>query len=273
MSSLWAQTVEASGKTGPDYWNYFAQRLVDLAAIPPEAVILDVGTDNGNVLFKAMEKAGLEGFGAGIDIDHRGLIEGMPYLERHWPKNVIFAQMEASSLGFPSDSFSFALANFVGWDYCYEFESMKFIAPDTRLAEIRRVLKPGGQVGIGGWIEQSDIDWFIEEIRKRLPECLGSTGEDIFPYSKENAEGYQILLRSSGFRNIRVHVVKENFVLPDGDSWWRQMQHSAYEYFELISHSAKLEAFKKQVFSELEQFRTEAGIQFSKTVAFVFGTK
>lgn len=273
MTGLWAYTLRPSGQPGPDYWNYFAQQLVELADIPEGAAILDIGTDNGNVLFKAMEKAGHGGSGVGIDIDYRGLEEGLPNLRSRWSKNVIFAQMDAGSLGFPPETFPFVLANFVGWDYCYDFDRQKFIAPDRRLADIVRVLKPGGQVCVGGWIEQSDIDWFAEAIWRRLPECFESTEEDFSAYSKENIEGYQFILRSSGFENIRVHEVTETFVLPDSESWWWQMKHAARDYFGLISDSAKLECFKEQVFAELEQFRTAAGIEFNKTVAFIFGIK
>ena len=63
MENHWARCIEPSGQLAPNYWIFFAQRLADLAAIPKDAVVLDIGTYDGNVLFKAMTKAGAGGHG------------------------------------------------------------------------------------------------------------------------------------------------------------------------------------------------------------------
>jgi len=78
LEDFWARYIEPSGQPGPDYWNYFAQRLADLATIPEGAAVLDIGTYDGNVLFKAMKKAGARGCGVGIDIYGGGLKMVLP---------------------------------------------------------------------------------------------------------------------------------------------------------------------------------------------------
>jgi hypothetical protein len=70
-----------------------------------------------------------------------------------------------------------------------------------------------------------------------------------------------------------VHVETTDFVSPDADTWWRQMKQAANEYFRQISDPSMLESFKGQVFGDLQQFQYPEGIQFSKTVSFIFGTK
>jgi hypothetical protein len=77
MTEIWAKHIGSTGPPDMDYWHYFAQRLADLAKIPKNAVILDVGTFDGNVLFKAMDKAGLRSCGIGIDIDDYGFGDGI----------------------------------------------------------------------------------------------------------------------------------------------------------------------------------------------------
>ena len=273
MTDFWARYIEPSGQPGPDYWNYFAKRLADLATIPEGAAVLDIGTYDGNVLFKAMKKAGACGFGVGIDIYDGGLQDGLTELRYHRPGNVVFAQMDAASLGFLPETFHSVLANFIGWDHCFDFDRMEFTAPDRRMAEIMRVLKPGGQVGIGFWIKQCDIDWIAEASKRHLPEYVKVTGKSISSYEKENPEGYEVVLRSSGFHNISVHVETTTFVSPDAATWWRQMKHAAREYFEQVPDPDKLEHFKEQVLADLQQSRSPEGIHFSKTVSFTFGTK
>lgn len=270
MEDCWACYIEPSGQPGPDYWNYFAERLADLATIPEGAAVLDVGTFDGNVLLKAMKRTGACGCGTGIDIQDGGLSVGVTKAMECGLGNVVFAQMDAGCLGLPSGTYDTVLANFVGWDYCFDFSRMEFIAPDSRMAEISRVLKPGGQVGIGFWIEQCDIEWIADAFRRYLPKCEEATGKPITSYGKESCRGYEAILHNSGFRDISAHVETMTFVSPNSETWWRQMKQAAREYFEKMP---EIERFKEQVFTDLKEFQSPSGIHFDKTVAYAFGTK
>ncbi len=270
MEDSWARYIEPSGQPGPDYWNYFAEQLADLATIPEGAVVLDIGTYDGNVLINAMKKAGACGWGVGIDIYGGGLKDGITEAIECGLGNVVFAQMDAAYLGFLPETYDCVLANFVGWDYCFDFNRMEFTAPDSRMAEIMRVLKPGGQVGIGFWIEQFDIEWIAEAFRRYLPKCEEATHKRITSYGKENPKGYEAILRNSGFHNIGIHVETTTFVSPNTATWWKQMKQAAREYFEKMP---ELERFREQVFADLRQFQSPTGIHFDKTVGYAFGTK
>lgn len=273
MEDFWARLIEPSGQLGSDYWTFFAERLVDLATIPKDASVLDIGTYDGNVLTKAMRIMGTEGFGIGIDIYYGGLIEGLTEAMECGLGAIMLAQMDAASLGFPPEIFDSVLANFVGWDYCFDFDRMEFIAPDCRMAEIMRVLKPGGQVGIGFWIEQCDINWVADALKRYLPQCMETAEKRMLSYGIENPKGYETILQNSGFENISVHVETTTFVSPDEATWWRQMKQAACDYFEKIPDSVEMESFKEKVFADLQQFRSPIGIQFDKTVSYAFGTK
>ncbi len=86
--------------------------------------------------------------------------------QRGWKEKISFLQMDANSLGFAPETFHTVLANFVGWDDCYDFRRMEFISRDKLTLEIKRVLKTGGRVGIGSWVEQSDLDWIRSCLQK-----------------------------------------------------------------------------------------------------------
>jgi ubiquinone/menaquinone biosynthesis C-methylase UbiE len=270
LEDFWARHMEASGRLGPDYWTYFAQRLVDLAPIPEGAAVLDIGTYDGNVLLKAMKRAGARGLGIGIDVYGGGLRDGNARAIESGLENVAFARMDAACMAFPAGIYDIVLANFIGWDYCFHFNRMEFIARDSRMAEIMRVLKPGGQVGIGFWIEQCDLEWIADAFRRYLPNCEETMGKGAVPYAKENPEGYETMLRTSGFCNIAVHAETATFVSADAVTWWRQVKQTADEYFEKMP---EIDQFKEQVFGDLKQFQSPAGIRFDKTAGYVFGTK
>jgi len=270
LEEFWARFVEPSGQLGPNYWEYFAERLVQLSNMTIGSTILDLGTYDGNVLIKAMKKMKAQGYGIGADVYYGGFQDGVfESVRQGLDKSIAFVQMDANALGFHSAIFHAGLANFVGWDDCFDFGNMEFIGPNTMMSEFMRVLRPGGQVGIGSWIEQCDIDWIIEAFKKYLPKNNAA----ITCYAKENPEGQKIILQQAGFENIRVFVETTNFVSPDAETWWRQMRQAASAYFGQIPDSDILESFKQQVISDLQRFQHPERIRFSKTVLFAFGTK
>jgi ubiquinone/menaquinone biosynthesis C-methylase UbiE len=270
MEAFWARIIEPSGQPGLNYWEYFAERLAQLSNIFNSSVILDLGTYDGNVLIKAMKKMKTFGYGVGADNYFGGFKDGVAdVLAQGLDEYVAFVQTDASALGFLPETFQTVLANFIGWDDCFDFERMEFINSDLMMAEIMRVLRPGGQVGIGSWVEQSDIDWIMSAFKKYLP----GHGNNITCYSKENPEGQKVILQNSGFEDIQVYVETRNFVLPGAEIWWQQMRQAAGEYFKQVSDPDILESFKEQVLIDLEQFHYPEGIRFSKTVSFAFGSK
>lgn len=68
MSKPWSWPLGVSNPDGPDYWDYFGERLANRAGINPGDRILDVGCGSGSSLFPAGEKSGSRGYAVGIDI-------------------------------------------------------------------------------------------------------------------------------------------------------------------------------------------------------------
>ena len=68
MARIWSRPISVSDLAGPDYWDYWGVRLVEHAAIPPGAEVLDVGCGTGSSLFPAAERVGPGGYAIGIDI-------------------------------------------------------------------------------------------------------------------------------------------------------------------------------------------------------------
>ena len=68
MIRIWSRPLGVTDLDGPDYWDYFGDRLVAHAAIPPGASILDIGCGTGSSLFPAARQTGSRGYVTGIDI-------------------------------------------------------------------------------------------------------------------------------------------------------------------------------------------------------------
>jgi O-methyltransferase/aklanonic acid methyltransferase len=68
MARIWSRPLGVTDLTGPDYWDYFAARLVERTAIYPGLQLLDVGCGTGSSLFPAAEKTSPIGYAIGIDI-------------------------------------------------------------------------------------------------------------------------------------------------------------------------------------------------------------
>ena len=150
MEEFWARYIESSGQPGLNYWEYYAERLAQLSNIINSSTVLDIGTYDGNVLIKAMNKMKTFGYGIGADIYYGGFKDGVAdVMQQGLEEYIAFVQTDANALGFLPEIFHTVLANFVGWDDCFDFERMEFISTDKMMSEIMRVLRPGGQVGIG----------------------------------------------------------------------------------------------------------------------------
>lgn len=198
-------------------------------------------------------------------------------IEKQQLDNANVAQMNADHLGFSEYSFNYVLCGFVGWDYCYDFLRNKFTGPDPRMREIYRVLRDGGHVGLSSWERQVDLDWMQDMLIEHFPSIYTKEEREVseqpLVYSQENPTGLEEILTSAGFNNV--HFIREvaEFVSPDEETWWRQMEHvSWHRYFEEIAAEA-LSRFKKIVFNALQAYKMDEGIKFSKTVIFAFGEK
>lgn len=114
-----------------------AARLVELAALSPGESVLDVGCGTGVVTFKAAERVGTRGTVVGIDLSDGMLAKAAAKSARApSPLSVSFLKMDAEALDFPDGKFDCVLSLFA---------LRHFPHPDAALAQMRRVLKPGGR--------------------------------------------------------------------------------------------------------------------------------
>jgi len=187
--------------------------------------------------------------------------------------------MNAKNLAFKAGSFDVAICGFMGWYDCFDFANNLFTQPDTKSKEIWRVLKDGGRFISCSWEKQEDVSWMEEEIIRHYPAILEDREyleRRPIGMAYEKAEGYEIILRSAGFRKIKTIKEESTFISTDEGEWWQQMQQlgwaSLLDKIERNGHD-QLQSIKDKIFNDLQQYKMADGIHFNKKVFFVHGMK
>ena len=167
----------------------------------------------------------------------------------------------------------------MGWDDCFDCNRLEFIHPDTKAPEIWRVLREGGKFICCFWEAQEDLAWMEDAMLRYYPAIL-QDGEYLqrrpIGMAYEKAEGYEIILRTAGFRDIEISTETAEFLSTDEDEWWRQMGYIGWDIFLekiKIDDANKLQQIKQAIFQDLQSYKQSDGIHFSKKVFFVSGIK
>jgi SAM-dependent methyltransferase len=186
---------------------------------------------------------------------------------------------DARDLGLRAVSFDVAISGFMGWYDCFDFDRGEFTRPDTKAKGILRVLKDGGRLVCCSWDKQEDVTWMEEAVLRHYPAILENREyleRRPIGTAYENADGYELILRSAGFRDFETFTEEMTFVSSDEEEWWRQMRNVGWA--SLIDQIAsagtnELQRLKDAVFEDLQAFRHADGFRFTKAVFFVFGVK
>jgi len=184
--------------------------------------------------------------------------------------------MNANHLAFCDSTFDIALSGFMGWYDCFDFINFQFTQPDTKAREIWRVLKDGGKLVCCSWEQQEDVAWMEEAFIRHYPAILQHPEfieNRTIGMAYEKAAGYEIILRSAGFREIETVQESMVFVSTDEEEWWRQMDELGWFIIMDKIDPAELQRIKAAVFQDLQHFKQADGIHFQKTVFFVRGVK
>ena len=119
-----------------------AGRLLELLQPSPGSKLLDVGTGTGAVALQARAWVGPEGQVTGSDVAMAMVRLAEKSAVERGIAGVTFCQMDAEQLDFPDASFDTVTCAFS----LFQFPDM-----GQALAEMWRVLQPGGRLGLSNW--------------------------------------------------------------------------------------------------------------------------
>jgi len=120
----------------------YGGRLLELLRPSPGSKLLDVGTGTGAVALQARTWVGPEGEVTGIDVATAMVALAKQAAAQQGIASITFCQMDAEQLDFPDASFDAVTCAFS----LFQFPDMS-----RALAEMWRVLKPGGRLGLSNW--------------------------------------------------------------------------------------------------------------------------
>ncbi|MFY1672526.1 class I SAM-dependent methyltransferase [Plantactinospora sp. WMMB334] len=177
-----------------------ADALLDAAALPAGARVLDVGAGTGPLVVAAAER-GYEVVG----VDNAPLTA--TYLRgRVAPYPLATADLaEATALPYPAASF----------DAAFSVLAVMYAGPEA-LTEMRRVVRPGGTVAIVHWAKPT-MSPLIKILWEEGPELAVD-----LPHL--GPEGFAAALTGAGFTDVRVEPISAGYSLPAADEYLLEFQ-------------------------------------------------
>jgi ubiquinone/menaquinone biosynthesis C-methylase UbiE len=251
ISGVFSRSSSAYDQIGPELFSLLGKRLVDYAALPEGARVLDVACGRGAVLFPASSAVSSSGEVIGIDIS-QGMVErtAADVLLRDITNTQVL-RMDAEKLDFQDDEFDYVLCG-LG---LFFFPSLH-----KALAEFRRVLKPGGRLIASTFEDVEDgIEKRWETLNKSFSERLRpapkSTGNTL-----DNEDAIRESLSGAGFEAIEVTREKGSFTFSNEDEWWQWLwSHGFRGFLERLDENVLAE-YKEQVVKLVREDQTEQGI-------------
>lgn len=208
----WTERLDRFARKAAPQTRPFAEALVSIVQPPVGARVLDVATGTGLVAVEAARHVGSNGTVLATDF----LPAWEPYVHdtaaTAGVRNVTFATMAAEVLDLPDASFDVV--------YC-QFGLMFVPEPVQALHEMRRVLLPGGHLGIAVWSVPEKVGIFIMAriVGPAFPPPAGEAPPS--PMSMGAPGLIERLVAEAGFQNVVVHHVTRFYEVVDPEAEWQ----------------------------------------------------
>jgi SAM-dependent methyltransferase len=183
-----------------------ADDVLDAAGVGPGTRVLDVGCGPGIVLGAALARGARP---TGVDVS-----DGMLAEARRRHPSVALVQADATALPLPDAAFDAAVGGFV---------LNHLPAPERAVAEVARVLAPGGGVALSVWDRPERTRWLGV-----VAEALADEGVRPPPSVAEGPSSYRFadpaemvaLLEGAGLSDGRVRTIALVATAADADDLW-----------------------------------------------------
>ncbi len=245
-------------RIGEAYHAYFAGRLLDRAALPREAHLLDIACGRGAVLIAAQAR-GIDRL-TGIDVSPTMIELAGTDLRAAGVTDVDLRVMDAEHLAFPDSMFDVLTAAF----------ALFFLPDPTRAAaEFQRVLRPGGVVAVSTWGEE-DERWGFED---DLLATTGSLRHRALQQPFDRAEDVTELLRTAGFTDLQVRQDETEIHFASKQQWWDwRWSFSVRGLLEQLAPEA-LVAYRDACFQDMDALQTAGGYPLRLRALIVTGRR
>ncbi|MBN1602195.1 MAG: methyltransferase domain-containing protein [Chitinispirillaceae bacterium] len=245
------------------------QRLAGLLPIQPGFRVLDIATGTGAALFPAARRTGPEGTVTSIDISAGMLEQARREAANEGLQNIVLKQMDAEHLEFPDESFDIATCAFG-----------IFYFPRTALAEMYRVLKPGGAIGLAVFETFSPdpaspgviVNQLIREYGEKDPTAEFARFRYAWP-TRFSVEETASLLTEYGFSGITIVRETQTAVYQDIEAFWDMLLSGGSRLTFTHMDEAIRHRFKEELAERLMPVLQPDGIHLEDTAIFTVANK
>src|SRR5215470_2957079 len=180
----------------PRLFEPWALQLLDECNLRPNAVVLDVATGPGTVARLAAKRIGSGGRVVATDISRPMLDVANSKPSSSDSAPITYIESPAAPLGVESAAFDFVVCQ----------QGLQFF-PDrlAAITEMRRALRPGGQLAIATWSRIGENPFYAAlhaALRESVPGDLAD--RLLAPFSWPDAQDLKNTVEAAGFHEIRV---------------------------------------------------------------------
>jgi ubiquinone/menaquinone biosynthesis C-methylase UbiE len=253
----WQRAAEAWDRWTPTLQSWLGpptELMLDLARIGPGSRVLDVAAGAGEPAITAAKRVGPTGSVLATDISSNILAYAQRTAAAQGLTNLETRVMDGEHLALPDATFDAVLSR-VGLIY--------FPDQQRALAEMRRVLVPGGRIAAIVYSTAENNQFFsipIGIIRRRAqlpPPVPGQPG----PFSLSGAGVLEAAYRRAGFRDIAIQTVAAPLQMASAAEYVRFARESFGALHQMLAGltEAEREATWDEITRELRQFEGAAG--------------
>ena len=232
----------------PALFGEWAPRVADAAHISSGERVLDVACGTGVLAREAMRRVGTAGEVVGLDRN-----EWMFDVARRMAPDITWVVGVAENLPFVDQEFDAVVS---------QFGLMFFDDKTAALAEMWRVLQPGGRLAVAVWDSADRTPGYAAMIAL-LERLFGQAEADALraPYSLGDPDGLQRLAEQAGIPDSRIDTMEGTARFPSIESWV-YTDVKGWTLADMID-DAQYEQLQRQAQDHLTRFRQHDG-----TVAF-----
>jgi len=261
-------TSELSAKLAEQFAQYIVPTLVPIAvralriaAIEPTDAVLDLGTTTGIAAFLAAAQSDRDAPVVGVDASAAMLSIAEQRSRLANTQQVRWHIGNACQLEFAHESFDAVLCIHLLHD---------LIRPHAALAEVHRVLAPGGRLSVAVWGNPAKNPWatLLARAAKKAGKLITRPSPDVFSLASPGA--VEILLQHAGFVGIESERVHDKLRWDHADDLWEW--YSAWPHLGATLRKLPMNAqdlIRPQLGPLSEQYRDGDDIAIPREIVYV----